>query len=230
MRTQSTTKRVRPMARFLALTIAIAATALVATIPEASAQAPRLTEVDEAGFGIAAATPASCPGAGAPVCAAGDACMCITLTVPVAPAKPSASPPHKEQTVRARDEGTLAETISVDLTLSSPNGAGGSCYPWNGIGLLSVRDSTITLPQHGRICEVGASAVRLSGEGTYDLEQGTQRLANANGQGILAFTIQPASGTATAQVASQPEDSDETVIIQTVFSILCPVCGALWAS
>jgi hypothetical protein len=95
--------------------------------------------------------------------------------------------------------------MSVDLTAMSPNGAGGLCYPWNGTGVLTIAKTgdMITLPGEGTICQIGTSTSSLSAQGTFDYENGTGGLANAAGQGTLAFTTEMAATPTTSDPAAR---------------------------
>ena len=191
--------------------------AMVVTFPKAvSARKPELIQVDEAGSGGVTLTPGPCTGNNAPSCEGGHTCECVTFSIGVSDAKP------KPRRVAIESQGgTLGTTISIDLTDQTDNGAGGFCFPWNGIGTLTIGNSTVTLPELGRVCQIGASTTALSGEGTHDLESGTNQFQNSQGQGTISFTIQPSSSP-----SSGPAALTETAGLtwNDVFWLLCPIC------
>jgi hypothetical protein len=163
----------------------------VAIVLPASADATTIEQFGAGGDGVPASiSPGACTGAGAPACQDGDTCECLTFSGPIQFAT------QKSQKLRADRDDNLDETMSIDLTDATPNGAGGFCYPWNGTGLLTEakNGATISLPGQGRICEIGTSTSSLSAEGTFNFENGTGRLAGASGEGNLDVAIGTIAG------------------------------------
>jgi len=196
---------------------AMAFCAMVVAFPKAvSAGKPVLIQVDEAGTGGATLTQGPCTGNNAPSCEGGHTCECVTFSIGVSDAK---SKPRR--VAIESQEGTLGTALSIDLTDQTDNGAGGFCFPWNGIGTLTIHGSTVTLPELGRVCQVGASTTTLSCEGTHDLESGTNQFQNSQGQGTISFTIQPSTSSSTGAPAL---NDTAGLTWDDVFWILCPLC------
>jgi len=182
-----------------------------------SEKPPGAVEVAQVASTNEVTTSSECSSSAAPACVPGHTCECLAFQATMTRARPVLR--------RARrGEGRINEQILIDLSDGAENGAGGSCFPWNGVGLLSIKKSTIAMPQHGRVCEVGSSMDELSGEGVFDLEGGTEQLADAIGQGTISFTFRPATNRAIAASG----ESATTVIVHTELSVVCSSCGGLW--
>ena len=196
---------------------AMAFCAMVVALPKTvSARKPELIQVNEAGAGDATLTQGPCTGNNAPSCEGGHTCECVTFSIGVSDAKPK-----PRRVAIESQEGTLGTTLSIDLTDQTDNGAGGFCFPWNGIGTLAIGGSTVTLPEQGRVCQVGASTTTLTGEGTHDLESGTEQFQNSQGQGTISFTIRPPTSVRSGATALNDVGG---LTWDDVFWILCPLC------
>jgi|GEM_PF-5417333 len=180
---------------------------------------PAVAEVAQVASTNEVTTSSECSSSAAPACVPGHTCECLSFQLTMARARTVLRRPH-----RNRDEGRLDEQILIDLSDGTENGVGGSCFPWNGIGTMSIKKSTIAMPQHGTVCEAGSSMDELSGEGVFDLEGGTEQLADAIGQGTISFTFRPATNRAVAASG----ESATTVVVHTELSVLCSSCGGLW--
>ncbi len=109
-----------------------------------SEKPPGAVEVAQVASTSEVTTSSECSSSAAPVCVPGHTCECLAFQATMTRARPVLR--------RARrDEGRINEQILIDLSDGAENGAGGSCFPWNGVGLLSIKKSTIAMPQHGRV-------------------------------------------------------------------------------
>ena len=176
-------------ARILAFSVACSLTMMPFTAYAAGGKI-RFGRVTEFGLGgePVTATQGDCTGTSLPACTVGHTCECIKVTPMLQVAGEG-----KAVLVKAEKARPLAETMLVDLTESSSNGAGGLCYPWNGLGLLAISSSTsITLHEHGSMCEDDDST-ELVVAGDFDLEEGKGLFSGAQGRGDISFNLESAA-------------------------------------
>ena len=177
-------------ARILAFSLACSLTMMPLTANAASGRVTvgRVTEFGLGGEPVTA-TQGDCTGTSLPACTSGHTCECIKVTPMLQVAGEG-----KAVLLKAEKARPLAETMLVDLSESSSNGAGGLCYPWNGLGLLAISASTsITLHEHGSMCEDDDSN-ELIVAGDFDLEEGKGLFSGAQGRGEIAFNLNPGEG------------------------------------
>jgi hypothetical protein len=134
-------------------------------------------------------TQGDCVETALPACASGHTCECIKVT-PMLQAAGEA----RAVWINSAKARPLAETMLVDLTDSLSNGAGGVCYPWNGLGVLAISSkNTITLDEQGRLCE-DDDASELIASAAFDIADGKGLYAGAQGRGTISFNLEPAPG------------------------------------
>lgn len=175
-------------ARVIALSLVCSLAVMPFTANAASGKLAvgKITEFGLGGEPVTA-TQGDCTGTSLPACTAGHSCECIKVTPMI-----QAAGEGKAVVLNSRKARPLAETMLVDLTESSSNGAGGLCYPWNGLGVFAISSSnSITLHQHGSMCE-DDDASELIVAGDFDLEAGKGLFSGAQGRGEIAFNLESA--------------------------------------
>ena len=191
-----------------------------------SAKAPTIVQANEVGSGTVDIGDGPCR-EGAPSCTEGHTCRCLAFDLRVDDARDVA---HRK---RRRGEGDLREQAAVDMNVQSDNGAGGFCNPWNGVGVLTIGDSSVTMPQHGTICDIGGSPNRRMGQGALAVANGVASFDQAQGQGTISFMISPppassASSESGSNARFRSTSGSEVITVEAGISMFCPDCGVLF--